>query len=450
MRGNVPVMARTEKRYDAASWEDAAREAGIDTAERNAMTPEWLSLDELADLSATTLGHRLTWSVPQDALDGGWTATVDGEPDEAIGQFGRDHALQDLAVEAVASARALGGAWIWPVTDAALEVPLTVGAHRVFAVHLLTAREVRPVEWEQDHRSPRWGRPSVVDVNPSRDSSSAQVGRVHASHLVYVAGAPTLPDARVANRSDGYDVSTLQLYWSALRRIHGALDALGLSLERRGMPTVKVAPSQNSGNLRTELRLRIQTLVRMMRAHGFLAVGSTEDVTWANVPMGGTGEATRSLWEAVAAVEGRPLSKIIGQAPAGLSTDDKSGQESEAAVLARCRMRLEPSLQAVYDIAFGPQPDREIDWPPLGQPTALEQAQINAAQTSSAIALLSAGVVYPAEVRAGLAAGTGPVLDPVYDQDVDDEALEPEPEEPPVPPAPTEDEDPADGRAPPG
>lgn len=443
-------MARSEKRYDAASWADAIHELGRDPAEQNALTPDWLSLDELADLSATSLGHRLTWSVPQDALDGGWTATVGGKPDEAIAQFGRDHSLQDLAVEAVASARALGGAWLWPVTDAALEVPLTVGAHRVFAVHLLTAREVRPVEWEQERRSPRWSRPIMLDVSPSRDTSSLQVGRVHASHLVYVAGAPTLPDARVGNRSDGYDVAVLQLYWSALRRIDGALDALGLSLERRGMPTVKVAPAQNSGNLRTELRSRIQTLVRMMRAHGFLAVGSTEDVTWASVPMGGTGEATSSLWEAVSAVEGRPLSEIIGQAPGGLSTDDKSGKERENAVRARCRMRLEPSLQGVYDIAFGPQPDREIDWPFLGQPTALEQAQISATQTSSAIALLSAGVVYPAEVRAGIAAGTGPVLDPIYDQEVDDDALEPEPEEPAASPVADPEEDSADGRAPPG
>jgi len=97
------------------------------------------------------------------------------------------------------------------------------------------------------------------------------------------------------------------------------------------------------------------------------------------------------------------LSRLVGQPPAGLSTDDAAGQRTYQDFIARRqRTHLTPILRALYDVALGPAP-RDIYWPPLDTPTDREAAETEKLRAEAAsIRTGGAPVTTPEEERTRL------------------------------------------------
>lgn len=384
----------TNRRTDA--WRDAALAFAAQTAET---ADPWLTPRQLAGLAQEGLGHRICWAIPQDATAEGWHVASDGAVLEEATDEDHDLGLEDAVTEAMASARALGGAWLWPVTGAPLREVLSTAAHPVSAIHVLTAQEVTGTEWDKKETSRNWSRPTRVNVQPIRDGGAPAVGDMHASHLVYVPGAPTLPDAQIPHLL-GYDQSYLQLYAHAIRRWAESADAIGLTVVRRGMPQVKMSAASKAGNLRAEISERLKVLRTMMGAFGMLIVGETDDITWTVPPMGGTSEAMDTLSLGITAIEGAPISKWFGTAPSGLSTDDEAGQRSWDAILRRAQKRVTPALLRYYTIRWGVDTRRRVVWAPLGQPDGETAARTSLLRVQRDETLIRIGAITADEVRA--------------------------------------------------
>jgi hypothetical protein len=353
----------------------------------------WLSSEQRAWRTAQTgIYHRVVWSVPGDALADGWS-TRSGDGQDVTSDIDETFAIEDALLEARAAARQDGGAWLWPVTsDEDWSQPIGTGPHEVSALHVLTESEVTVIDLERDARSPRWGRPSLVSITAQRDGMSWSLPRVHASRLIYVSGAPATPNQQTAKR--GYDLPVLELYRQALDDYEAGAGKVGRLLERLSMPWVRmkngVATTAAGGN---DYEERLTLLNQGMGGPGLLLLLGEDEAGWAGPTLAGVRDAINVQAERISAVEGIPLSRLFGQAPGGLSTDDKAGKAAYDAVLERERKLLGPVLTELYEFMLGIDAAREIVWPSLTKLTPVEEANISLMRAQRGVALVDSGAI---------------------------------------------------------
>lgn len=380
------------------------------------------------------LMHRIVMAPAEDALALGWS-TTEGERSDVTKDLDAALDLEDRLLNADASARADGGSWLWLIVrgDMDYSTPLPPGPHEVAAVHVVTRDEARPLSWVQDLESPRYGRPETLQVTMRRDMMVAPSEVVHTSRMVYVPGLRALPSQETGG--DGYDLSVPDVYLPAVRDLETAWESGAELVKRLSMPMYRAKYMGAATADKLGWKDRLRAMVDAMRTRGLMVFFGDDELTWTGPSVAGYADMVKVQVERVGAPEGLAPSRLIGAAPGGLSTDDQSGTRTYYDFIERHRRTvLRVALLDLYAIALGPA-EREIVWPPLGKPTALEQAQIDALQAQTANTYTQMGAVYPPEVRAGIGTERGlPELQEVYDGLVEDDALEPEPEDPVVPP----------------
>lgn len=381
----------------------------------------WLSRPQRENrTSRVGLYHRICWGPPRDALGDGWETTA-GDLHDVTAALDTALSTEPALLQARASARQDGGAWLWPVTaDQNWSEPLPNTATEVVALHVLTRDEVSVRDLEHDPRSKNWSKPSVVDVHANRNGMSWNGAAVHTSRLIYVSGAPSTPSQQVPER--GYDLPVLELYRQAIDDYDAAVRNVGRLINRLSMPWIRLVSAKDaaaSGGNDYEARLELLRM-SMGDALGLMVLLGDDEAGWSGPSLGGVRDAVNILAERVSSIEGFPLSRLIGQAPGGLSTDDASGKRSYNAFLSHeRRLVLTPPLLRLYDIALGPDPSRKVIWPVLDSPTILETAQASEANARRDAVLVDLGAIGPDESRGRFVDGEESAL-PVIDTEDDD------------------------------
>lgn len=354
----------------------------------NSARPEqvvWLEDAELADESTRGLGHRLVWGVSADATAKPWSTngTTDAFDD-------RTKFRKRLRM-AYGAARNLGGAHLLMVTDdnLPLDKPLPPGAHNIRALKVITARDAKPDTYDKDFTSElELGAVELWNVSPNRPGVSYTSRVVHHSRMVYIPGLPALPGQALPRR--GYDLPALQAYWKGLGALQLALESATLGAVELSTAWVKLKTSlaamSGSEALTAEQRLEVyQSSASMAR----LKVLMGDDETGRdNVALTGLrNEVILALYEAIASVEGIPLTALLGMSPSGFSTDDASGTRTYHRALGNIRDDiLTPAIWRVHEVQFGQRVPHE--WAPLGEANPADSA-----------ALVSSGVADPDELR---------------------------------------------------
>lgn len=352
-------------------------------------------------VSKSGLAHRLVWAIPEDALAEGWAIDTDNEQD-ITRDLDRRMRIEEQLIKAAGSARLDGGAWLWLVTEGDdWREPLPQGA-KIVQVHALSQPEVivNIAQMETDPASREFGRPKFCNLQINRHGMSAQYGQVHTSRLIWVPGGLCTPDFRSPDA--GYDQSVLQLYMQAIGDLDGVGHSVGRLLSRLSIPWVKLANGRTvaAGDLAASLIESIGLLNDSMRSSGLMILTGDDEAGWSGPSLAGVRDGVLTLNERLACVEGIPLSRLFGQAPGGLSTDDASGRRSYDALIARFRRtRLQPVLLNLYDRLLGPDPSRTIRWPALSPPTPMEASQISSAYAARDAALVTAQIITPEEAR---------------------------------------------------
>lgn len=392
----TPAPAPTTTRHDA--WSGAlgpASQSVIDSPTRAQLVspPQWLSETEAGALVVNSgIAHRIVWGPSEDAVAAGYSVEgAEGATD-----------LREVAVEALGAARALGGAWIWPVTTTdseALSKPLSPGPHKVEAVHVVGADEALPVLWDTDPMSPTWGRPLTLQVTPQRVGMASASRMIHASHLCYVPGLRSWGSQRTAR--EGYDLSALDVYRSAIDGIEEVWQSTSRLMVRRAIPWIKLSEVRDAvvGGQASGLTERMRGIVGRMTTEALIWLGEGDEAGWSAPPLTGTQESMAAMVSRLSAVEGIPVTVLMGQAPGGLSTDDAAGRRSYASLLERVRGAVEPALLQVYAIALGPG-QRSLVWGPADAPSAKEEADLSLQYAQRDALLVTASVISPEESRA--------------------------------------------------
>jgi phage-related protein (TIGR01555 family) len=412
MRRELRVAADTLRRYGVTPTlrADALASSVIGMGEstedkRETIVPVlrgFFSLDSLDALYLQGgLFRRISEGPAVDAISGGWT-TDDGIDQNSTSALDHRLGLRERLLDCARYARAYGRAHLLVVTDDGLPLsePLPPGKHKIKAVQVLMRRECIPFHWSSDLGDPGFGDVDMWNVVPVRVGVFAPATPVHASRVLTLRGLdPALTPVQGFDLGRGLSVP--DAYWGPTRDYLAATDAIAVAALEMSIPVLKLGAHSEaySGVDRQEYLASLQLMKLRKSTFGMLPLAGSDDLERLPVQFTGAREAIMSLQERICAIEGIPIIKLFGQSPGGLSTDNESGRTSYATLLRGIRVdRVEPVLQAIYDIAFGPA-DRTIVWGELEAPTQREEAEVDEIRVRRDIMLVQAGIITREEAR---------------------------------------------------
>lgn len=414
-----PMIAGPRQADSVASAITGLGVLGSDKARDAApASPSWLAAEQMDAQAVTSeIIRRAIFGIPEDSVSGGFRVDSDDARDITRDL---DHRL-DLErhlVHVDQSARQYGGAhWLVVcrgVSD--LSRPLPPGPHEIEAIHVIEGRESVPILWDREIQSPHWTDPLTwqITINRAGGFSVPGLGNVHRSHLVYMSGLP-LSRSQWVPMMIGKQLSVPQAYWEAVRDLGlahrstaiAAMEQSMMTLRLRGGQTVLSGSEDSSAADALSLWSQSRSILRTNVLTG------EDEASRLEAPLVGLADIVRVQYERLSAVEGIPLSVLLGMAPGGLSTDDAAGRRTYARLIERRRRtRLAPFLRRFYDLALGEGPTREVVWSEVDKPTPQERAQTSLLLAQRDAALVAAGIITPDEARAR------------YATDSDDDELE--------------------------
>jgi len=353
------------------------------------------------------LFRRISEAPAVDAIAPGWT-TDDGEDQDSTSAFDRQHDLKKKVLDAMRFGRGYGRAHLLMVTDddAPLDQPL-VGQHNILAIHVIMRRECIPLHWCSDIRDPYFGDVDVWNVVPIRVGVFAPSTPVHASRILTFRGLDS-PLTPVAGFDLGRGLSVPDLYWEEIRDLTATWASLATMSLEASLPTLSIGEKDTdisgSSGLGDDSDDGIEAAMQLLKlsrsAWGMTVVNGNDKFSRDNVSFAGIRDVVTALEERVCSVEGIPGVRVFGQAPGGLSTDDRSGRATYVTLVNGIRIdRAEPALQKIYTTQFGPK-DRQINWGDVETLDATQIATVSKINAERDKILLECGAITPQEIRA--------------------------------------------------
>lgn len=425
-----------EERADG--WANAI--TGLGTVQRDkrlstVLEPEELSAEEIDDLlEGSDMAARIVESPAEDMLRRGFDVVVEGDPEaaERTMAFIDDIGLLDKLQDAVADADGYGGsAILLGAVDHARNLAQPLDLERLEEVGWLTtlkAHELGAVDWYRDVTAARYGEPAVYEIDSEqydgkviRNLRRADLPLVHESRLLKFQGV-RLPRKRMRER-DGWGGSVLtrchhvlrdfEMSWSAAA--HLLSDFSQAIMKFKGLTEMLEAGSE-------DLIVKRAALIDMSRSVARCVLLDAEDEEFERkaTPMSGMPEMLQQLALRLAAAGRMPVSKMMGQAPAGLNATGASDIRFWYDYLAGRQTKqvvppLKAFLKAVFNARGGPtrgvEPDKwSVKFRPLWQLTELEEADLKLKTAQADQIWVGIGALTGPEVA--VSHFSGPVFNP--------------------------------------
>ena len=395
-----------------------SRAAGLQIA-----TPQRLSRRELDDLEKIALVRAVAYELVNDSLT---TIKIDGLGDALKPTL--DDLRELRAARAFKSAgrkaRHYGGAAIWMVCDGGgedLSEPLDLSTvRRVKRLHVMDRFELTRATSDHggagyldvDPFSDTFLQPEVYRYNPA--GGQTQSIKIHSSRLIRFYGDEVNPREIASYDYWGAPVieSTLREFEQEYMAREGGAEALyevgGKKLHIANL--VELLTNPEGASQLQEILTSQQQAFSVLRSW---LVGPGMDVVPIGAAMQGWDATYDRIAQAYAAAARMPISKLYGQPPGGLSSDDQIASENWSA---RCRSYQEDALSPAADqlltVIFassegptaGAQPDGyTLGWAPYKVPTSLEQAQETKTRVDALAVAVDRGAMHPSEMRQSLA-----------------------------------------------
>lgn len=450
-----------EQRADG--WRNAL--TGLGDIQRDKRLSMVLELDELLPdeidelVEGSDMAARIVETPAEEMLAGGFRVVVDDDPElgEEVTAFCEDLNVCDRLVEAIQDADAYGGSGILlGAVDRGRNLADPLNLERLEEIGwltVLTARELFPVAWYDDVMAARYGEPSIYEIQPISYEGKIIRGPlavrdlplVHESRLLRFRG--TRLSRKRTREQRGWGGSVLVRCIHVLRDFEQSWAGAAHLLTDFSQAVMKIkglVEMLESGH--EDLIIKRAALIDMSRSLARCVLLDAEDEEFERkaTPMSGMPEMLQQLALRLSAAARMPVSKLMGQAPAGLNATGASDIRFWYDYLASRRTKQAlPAITAFLKLVFacksgptnGTEPDNwKVEFPPLWQLTELEEADLKlktaqadaqwvtmGAITGPEVAIshfsgvkFNPGIVIDVEARQGLVDGTvpGAAVDP--------------------------------------
>jgi phage-related protein (TIGR01555 family) len=364
-------------------------------------TPTTHSRDILSMLyEGDAYAARVVDSLPRDCLKRGVKvlAAPDGDadtPPEPFADWLKENKVLAKLRQAACWARLYGGAaLVLGVTDAAKtnQRPLRPGGSLKLLLPV-TMHELTPVEYTKSLRDPNYGMPSMYTLKANRgDDNTTSDQLIHYTRVLRFEGFQLSPET--TKKAQSWGGSLLNRCCKQIRNLVTVEDALAnavhdINIGVFGIDGLRSMALTESGRERIQQRMLLWNMAKSV-ANMAVIDKTEESFEWMARNIDGLADAHTVCRMALCAASGIPHTRMFGDSPAGMSTDDHSGKSlwADAVALGHEEVFTEP-LRYILDIAMrdpqGPTGGREVkyrvQWPEYLQPSDMD---VSAAEKNNA------------------------------------------------------------------
>lgn len=337
--------------------------SGLGTVLDKGIAGRWVDTAELTEAALDVmyrdswLAQRIVDELPYDATRLGWECDVEGDGQEGdpFDALFDEMNIPQLMQEALRAARLKGGAGIvlGLMDGQEAHLPLDSAALKgIQWMRVADAYELQVTAWQTDPALPGYAEPSMYQYSPA-DGVGRSI-RVHASRVIPFQGVPR--PKRFRQVLPGWGQSVLQQAHRQIERFESAEGGIGHLLAEYEIKVLKVtglqqAQSMGGSGAGTKLMERMQVMNLMKSFSRLFVLGDGESLERSTATLSGIADARDRLAATVAGAARMPMTRLFGQAPSGLSTDDKSGVSNwDDYVAAHQRQHLEPAILRMCEL----------------------------------------------------------------------------------------------------
>ncbi|ANI04169.1 hypothetical protein A210_16430 [Pseudomonas putida SJTE-1] len=330
----------------------------------------------------------------------GWQATKDQI--EKIEAEEKRLDLRRKVKQALTRARLFGGSAIFIGTgERDTSGPLNperIGKGGIKYLTVLSKRKLAAGEIEQDPQSELFEKPKWYTV------SGSQL-KIHPSRLIIFIGAE-LPDPGADMVVDyGWGDSVLQAVFDAIKQSDGTNANVASLVYEAKVDVIKIPDFMQQLQdpaFEKQVLERIRLAAMAKGINGTLLLDAAEDYDSKQASFGGLPDVIDRFLQAVSGAADIPATRLIGQAPSGLSATGESDLRNYYdRIQAMQELDITPALSVADEClirsALGSR-DKKIHyiWNPLWQPTATQQSE-NSKRAAETVKILKESGLFPDE-----------------------------------------------------
>lgn len=311
--------------------------------------------------------------------------------------------LQAKVLEAKIKARLFGGAAIFIGTgDARPEEefrPDRIKAGGIQYLNVMTRRQLRAGEIENDPQSPMFGQPKWYEI-----SSQAGQVRIHPSRLVRFIGSPLPDDDLVDPLTRGWGDSVLTSTLRAIQQADGTSANIASLVFEAKIDVVRV-PSMMANLSDPTYRQRLIDRFALAAAakgnNGTLILDKEEEYEQKSATFQTLPDVLDRFFQQVSGAADIPMTRLFGQSPGGLNASGESDLRNYYDRISSLQeLEMRPAMavldEALVRSALGARPDEIFySWTPLWQVTAKEKADIGKTNAETIKTLNDTGLFPP-------------------------------------------------------
>lgn len=295
-----------------------------------------------------------------------------------------------------------GAAMIFGLNDGQLpEAPLKVEAIKSFDfVHVLSCQDVTISTYNINAYDARYGEPEILMIGGRK---------VHASRCALYYGVSASTRDRI--QQQGWGSSEMERVLETHRRISTLWAYIeGMYKDAiQGVMTIKGLNELLASEDGTSLAMsRLRMIAQGASVYNAILMDADgEKYERRQISFSGLDTPILRAMDELSAVAEIPLSKLFGQAPSGLSTDDKSGEATfNGAIAVKQRRILRPVIERMIEYLIAAKrvapvgiDDWNLEFKPLSETSEQEKATTDKTKADTDVALVSQGIISETEAR---------------------------------------------------
>ncbi len=359
------------------------------------------------------LAARVIEDLPGESFRPGFRINLDDkeQSEQAIARA-EELCVSPIFIEAKEKERAFGGAAIYPIINDGngdLSEPLNLDRiSEVEHLMVLEPRELQVNTWYADIRQPKFGRPETYLLQPtSQGVSPAANERIHESRLILFYGLQV--SRSQASVRTGWGDSVMNRVWRVLRDYNiswGSVSEL-LNDFAQAVFSIKGLAELIAQDKDEIIKARIRAVQLSRSTIRATMMDSEETFERKQTPVSGMPELLDRFNTRLAAAADMPVTRLMGQSPAGLNATGESDirfyyDRIAADRTRRTQKQLEEMVRLILLEKSGATKTEPKNWSvvfnPLWQPSQLEEVQARTGQATTDQIYIQEQVISPEEV----------------------------------------------------